>query len=60
MLIPNNCPGVPQEILNPKATWKDKNEYNKVANELAKKFIENFKKFAADVNEETSAAAPKI
>jgi phosphoenolpyruvate carboxykinase (ATP) len=58
--MPKNCSGVPSEILNPRETWKDKNEYDKMANELAKKFVENFKKFADHVNEETLKAAPLV
>ncbi|MGN6195771.1 MAG: phosphoenolpyruvate carboxykinase (ATP) [Ginsengibacter sp.] len=60
MMMPTNCPGVPSEILNPRETWKDKNEYDKMAKELAKKFVENFKKFASHVNEETLKSTPIV
>jgi phosphoenolpyruvate carboxykinase (ATP) len=60
MMMPKNCPGVPSEILNPRETWKDKKAYDKMASELAKKFVENFKKFADVVNEETLKAAPIV
>ncbi|MBI3018739.1 MAG: phosphoenolpyruvate carboxykinase (ATP) [Deltaproteobacteria bacterium] len=43
--IPKQCPDVPNNILNPRISWKDKNVYDTKAKELAKKFIENFKKF---------------
>ena len=45
MLIPAKCPEVPQEILNPRNTWDDKEAYDRRASELAEKFAENFKKF---------------
>lgn len=58
MLIPNECPGVPSEILNPRNTWNDKDDYDKKAKYLAMKFVENFKKFAHHASEEILAAAP--
>ncbi len=42
---PKECPGVPPEILDPASTWTDKAAYQAQAEGLAKKFIENFKKF---------------
>ena len=43
--VPQSCPNVPQEILNPKNTWADKNAYDVKAKELAAKFEQNFKKY---------------
>lgn len=43
--VPTYCPGVPNEILDPKNTWKNKSEYYVKAKELAEKFENNFKKF---------------
>jgi phosphoenolpyruvate carboxykinase (ATP) len=60
MKMPKSCPRVPSEILNPRNTWKDKNDYDQKAKELAKKFVENFNKFADQANEETLKAAPVI
>lgn len=57
LLIPKECPGVPSEILNPKNTWEDKNEYDMKARELAKRFNENFKKFK-DVPQDIVNAGP--
>lgn len=58
MMMPMSCKGVPSEILNPRNTWADKNEYDKKANELAKQFIKNFEKYASGVSEEILNAAP--
>jgi phosphoenolpyruvate carboxykinase (ATP) len=58
--IPTACPGVPSEILNPRNTWSDKAAYDAKATELAIKFNDNFKKYAAQASEEILAAAPKV
>jgi phosphoenolpyruvate carboxykinase (ATP) len=43
--IPIHIPGVPDEVLQPKNTWADKQAYEQKAKELAAKFRENFQKF---------------
>ena len=59
VLIPESCPGVPKNILNPCNTWADKVAYNKTANNLAKEFIQNFEKYKTGVSDEILSAAPK-
>ena len=56
--VPQDCPNVPNEILNPKDTWKDKAAYDAKANTLAEKFVTNFKKYEEGVSEEILEAAP--
>lgn len=58
--IPQTCPNVPNEILNPRSTWADAEAYDKKANELAGLFIKNFEQFADQANDEIRAAAPKV
>ncbi len=60
MLMPKECPGTPSEILNPRNTWADKNNYDVKAKELAQQFIKNFDKYASGVTAEILAAAPKV
>jgi len=60
MQMPVSCPGVPDNILNPAATWTDKTAYDAAANRLAEQFISNFEKYAAGVSSEILAAAPVI
>ncbi len=57
--IPMTCPDVPGEILSPRETWKNDVEFYKKANDLADRFVENFKKFEEFANEEIMAGAPK-
>ncbi|MCB0431385.1 MAG: phosphoenolpyruvate carboxykinase (ATP) [Flavobacteriales bacterium] len=57
--VPQECPDVPDELLNPRDTWKDQSAYDKMAQELALKFNKNFEKYAANAKPEILAAAPK-
>ena len=41
--IPQSCPGVPSEIMNPIDTWEDKDKYIVAAKKLANLFYNNFK-----------------
>ncbi|MBV1759215.1 MAG: phosphoenolpyruvate carboxykinase (ATP) [Dethiosulfatibacter sp.] len=43
--VPESCPGIPIEILNPRNTWHNKEAYDETSRSLAEKFISNFKKF---------------
>ena len=57
--IPTDCPNVPNEILDPRNTWEDKDLYDEKAIELAQKFKANFAKFEEFANEEIMAGAPR-
>lgn len=58
--FPTDCQGVPSNILNPVKSWKDQDEYMSKAKHLAKKFDDNFKKFAASCPKEVLEASPKV
>ncbi|MCB9169192.1 MAG: phosphoenolpyruvate carboxykinase (ATP) [Flavobacteriales bacterium] len=57
---PVSCPDVPDEVLDARNTWKDKDAYDKQADSLAKQFNDNFNKYKDGVTEEILAAAPKL
>ena len=57
---PVSCPGVPSEILNPKAVWKDGEAYDKTVEKLASLFINNFKKFEQYASEDILQGAPVV
>jgi phosphoenolpyruvate carboxykinase (ATP) len=59
LAIPQSCPDVPADILNPSKTWKDPALYDQKAVELAQKFKANFAKFEEFANPEIMAGAPK-
>ena len=55
--MPTTAPGVPDEVLNPGNTWKDKSGYDAKAKQLAKLFRENDAKF--QISDKVRAAGPK-
>ena len=57
--VPVSCPDVPNEVLQPRNTWEDKDAYDRQAKDLARRFNENFKKYEAGVSEAVRAVAPK-
>ncbi|WP_417354115.1 phosphoenolpyruvate carboxykinase (ATP) [Flavobacterium sp.] len=58
LAIPQTCPNVPDEVLNPRTTWEDKDAYDVKAHELAESFRKNFAKFEEFANDEIMAGAP--
>ena len=58
--IPISCPGVPNELLNPRDTWTNKDAYDKKANYLAEAFLKNFDKYRSFANREILSAVPKV
>ncbi|MGD0457641.1 MAG: phosphoenolpyruvate carboxykinase (ATP) [Terriglobia bacterium] len=57
--VPTTCEGVPSDILDPASTWPSRDEYFKKYDELAARFIENFKLMMADCPEHILEAGPK-
>jgi phosphoenolpyruvate carboxykinase (ATP) len=54
--IPTSCPGVPDEVLNPRNTWSDTAAYDKQASHLVELFRKNFEQFADSVSEAVRSA----
>jgi len=57
--VPVEVPGVVSRLLDPRSTWRDSEEYDRQASELARMFRENFEQFAADAGEAVVAAGPR-
>jgi phosphoenolpyruvate carboxykinase (ATP) len=58
--VPNHCPEVPDDVLEPANDWPDKTVYMNKYKQLAARFIENFKKFQDGCPPEVIAAGPKV
>lgn len=43
--VPEQCPDVPSEVLDPRNTWADKAAYDAQAHKLAGMFVDNFKTY---------------
>ncbi len=57
--VPQSCPGVPAEVLNPRSTWADPAAYDAQAQKLADMFRSNFAQFAEEVPPAVLAAGPR-
>jgi len=53
--IPTDCPGVAQEVLNPRNAWADRNAYDAAAKRVVEMFRGNFEQFSATVSPEIAA-----
>ena len=60
-VVPTELPGVDPKILDPRDTYADPAEWNKKAEDLAARFIKNFKKFEHnEAGKALVAAGPKL
>uniref|UniRef100_UPI00260E8C1C phosphoenolpyruvate carboxykinase (ATP) n=1 Tax=Novosphingobium sp. TaxID=1874826 RepID=UPI00260E8C1C len=56
--VPVEVPGVETRLLDPRGAWADQEEYDKTAQELVHKFVDNFQQFAEYVDQSVRDAAP--
>ena len=57
--VPEKVEGVPPEILDPRAAWKDKDAYDRTADRLADMFMENFESKYNHMPEAIKSAGPR-
>jgi phosphoenolpyruvate carboxykinase (ATP) len=58
LAIPTRVPHVPDEVLQPRETWAELDEYDAQAKKLADMFRKNFERYADGVDDEVKAAGP--
>jgi phosphoenolpyruvate carboxykinase (ATP) len=57
LAVPQACPDVPGNVLNPKDSWRDKKAYDSAASDLVQRFESNFRQFESHVGGEVNKAA---
>ncbi len=57
--VPQSCPDVPTEVMNPRETWEDKEAYDAQAVRLAGMFFRNFAEKYPNMDPAIIAAGPK-
>ena len=56
--VPTLCPGLPDEVLDPSATWADKNAFARAARDLAQRFANNFTQYADQAGRDIAESGP--
>ena len=57
LMMPQDVPGIPNEVLDPRQSWADKDAYDAAARKLVGLFEANFATFQGKVTDEVKAAA---
>jgi phosphoenolpyruvate carboxykinase (ATP) len=58
--VPQRCPEVPEDVLQPRRTWRDPRAYDEAARKLAGLFNDNFAEFADRAAPEVRTAGPNV
>ncbi len=57
--VPTSCPGVPEQMLNPRQTWSNPSDYDKKAQQVTELFKKNFAKYEKGCSDEIIKAGPR-
>lgn len=58
--VPTALHDVDSKLLNPRSTWPNPSDYDKQANDLAQKFINNFKQYEGKGSMDYTQYGPKV
>jgi phosphoenolpyruvate carboxykinase (ATP) len=58
--VPTHCPGVTDELLDPRRTWSNGAAYDEQAARLVERFAANFTTYAEEASDAVRAAGPKV
>jgi phosphoenolpyruvate carboxykinase (ATP) len=58
--VPTTCPGVPDEVMIPRTTWRDPDAYDAASKKLAALFRKNFHQFEDGASEAVKGAGPRV
>jgi phosphoenolpyruvate carboxykinase (ATP) len=57
LMIPRGVAGIPDDVLDPRLAWADRDAYDRTARDLVSRFEKNFDTFAGAVGDDVKAAA---
>ena len=61
LAVPKTCPGVPDELLNPKSAWTAGGDsFQTEVTKLGQLFVENFKKYSDEATADVIKAGPQL
>ncbi len=58
--VPTSCPNVPDQVLIPRNTWPNKENYDATARQLAQLFHQNFAQYRDKASSDISNAGPQL
>ncbi|MBI4871028.1 MAG: phosphoenolpyruvate carboxykinase (ATP) [Candidatus Riflebacteria bacterium] len=58
--VPRICPDVPEELLEPRRTWRDPKGYDQKAAQLAALFAANFRQYEGTAGQRVREAGPRV
>ena len=57
LMVPQDVPGIPNDVLDPRRAWADRDAYDRAAADLVGRFERNFATFQGGVADDVKAAA---